>query len=454
VWLFNRLAGTPVRRPGLLAYALGLTLGAASPGVAQSAVADSIPVVTLPQALDLALRASPSVAQSSAAIRSARAGERAALGAYLPSLGFATAATRGDILQGASTVSSGIPAVPSASRTLGDVYTSGIATTVPIFTGGRLGADRTAAREQRTAAEAGAVATRYSTTLQTKRDYFEVLRSAELIVVAQAQVEQAKEGLRDAERRLHAGTTTRSDVLRAEVSLANAENVLATAQTEHSSDQYELGRIVGRDGPVDAVHLTDLTPTPLSISPDSLYRLVTIDAPSVRAADASYRAADAAVGSAQAQYYPSLMTTAGYGWLDQRLPGIKGTTGWQFQVGVSYPIFNGFQREAGVQRAQAQSDAARITAQDAHRAARSQTEQAVGNLRLAEQRITIAERAVAAAREDLRVQQARYRAGASTFLDQITSQANEAATETALVDARYDYQIARAQLDAIAGREL
>jgi outer membrane protein TolC len=52
------------------------------------------------------------------------------------------------------------------------------------------------------------------------------------------------------------------------------------------------------------------------------------------------------------------------------------------------------------------------------------------------------------------VQELRYRAGASTFLDEVTSQLNLAQAETSLVQARYDYQIARARLERVLGREL
>jgi outer membrane protein TolC len=58
------------------------------------------------------------------------------------------------------------------------------------------------------------------------------------------------------------------------------------------------------------------------------------------------------------------------------------------------------------------------------------------------------------AREDLRVQDERYRLGASTILDLITSQLNLAQAETDEIAARYDYQIARAELEALVGREL
>ena len=414
--------------------------------------ADSIPAVTLPEALQLALRANPSLIQSGGQIRAAQAGVRAALGAYLPSLGVASAASRGNTLQGASAVSGGV-ALPSSTRLLGNTYSSGISSTVPIFTGGRLGAQRTAAVEQRRAAEAADVATHYGVTLSTKIAYFEVLRSSELITVADAQVKQAQEGLLDAQRRLRAGTTTKSDVLRATVALSNAQDALATAQTQHASDRYALGRAVGRDVPVDAVKVGQLDPTPLPLSRDSLLRLSAFDAPNVRLAEATARAADAGVGAAKAQYLPSILATGGYGWLNEHLPAFPEATGWTFQLGVSYPLFTGFQREQNVTTAETQADAARAFAVDAHRLARVDAEQALGQVELAAHQITLAQTAVDAAQEDFRVQESRYRAGASTFLDEVTSQLNLAQTETALVDARYDYQIARAKLDAIVGRE-
>jgi outer membrane protein TolC len=75
-------------------------------------------------------------------------------------------------------------------------------------------------------------------------------------------------------------------------------------------------------------------------------------------------------------------------------------------------------------------------------------------VKVAAARIGLAREAVAAATEDLRVQQARYRAGASTFLDELTSETNLTQARTSLVQARYDYQIARATLERVLGREL
>ena len=59
-----------------------------------------------------------------------------------------------------------------------------------------------------------------------------------------------------------------------------------------------------------------------------------------------------------------------------------------------------------------------------------------------------------AAQEDLRVQQQRYALGASTLLDLLTSQSTLNGARASLIQARQDYRIARAQIEAIIGRDL
>jgi outer membrane protein len=78
----------------------------------------------------------------------------------------------------------------------------------------------------------------------------------------------------------------------------------------------------------------------------------------------------------------------------------------------------------------------------------------LGNLRTAEARIQIQRASVAAAEEDLRVQQERYSLGASTLLQLLTSQNTLNSSRAALIQARLDARVARAQIEALIGREL
>ena len=59
-----------------------------------------------------------------------------------------------------------------------------------------------------------------------------------------------------------------------------------------------------------------------------------------------------------------------------------------------------------------------------------------------------------AAAEARRVTQERFRLGAGTLLDLLSAQANETQAEVNQVQARYDYLIARAQVQALVGHPL
>jgi outer membrane protein TolC len=68
--------------------------------------------------------------------------------------------------------------------------------------------------------------------------------------------------------------------------------------------------------------------------------------------------------------------------------------------------------------------------------------------------VELAGEAVEVAEEDLRVQLQRYALGAATILDRIASQEALAEAESRQVVSRHDYELVRAELEALVGREL
>jgi outer membrane protein len=121
---------------------------------------------------------------------------------------------------------------------------------------------------------------------------------------------------------------------------------------------------------------------------------------------------------------------------------------------VSLPIFDRMSREEAIIRADVAQSNAYATLRDSRLLAQQTLTQQLGALRTAEQRIAIQSASVSAAEEDLRVQQQRYALGASTLLDVLTSQTQLDQARSALISARFDYRIAKAQLEALIGRDL
>ena len=404
--------------------------------------------ISLADALTHAASASPDVARGKANVWEARSQQRLAVGAFLPQIAYQANFSNADLAS---------PEPPLSLALPGPTYGTGVLASLDLFTAGRRGAQRRAADAERTAADASLVDRTYGARLTVEVAFLDVLRAEDLIKVSEARLARDQEALNVAQHRLEAGTSFRSDVLRAGVELSSAKEALLAAQAQYTSAAFELGRVTGLGRAVGANEADSTIVRPLPVPDREMVDLIVSGGPSVRSADATADAATASVRAAKSQYFPTINASGGYSVYSQpatRGPLIDGGQAWQFRVGVVYPIFDGFQREDGVSRADAEADAASATRADTKREARAAAERGLANLNVAGERIRLAEEAVVQATEDLRVQDARYQAGASTILDRLTSEATLVATEQDAVTARYDYGIARAQLEALAGRSL
>jgi outer membrane protein TolC len=253
---------------------------------------------------------------------------------------------------------------------------------------------------------------------------------------------------------MRAGTATRSDELRAQLQVTTSRQQLVGALDTLQTAAYALGRIIGADGPVAGRRPPSLEPRALSLSDTDVVRLAVDASPAVQAARAQARSDVASLRAARTQYVPDIRVTAGYNWATQSNLIEAVHPGWAILLGTNYPLFNGWMREDEITRADAASEVAQVNALDATRQARSDAARLLYGLRFAEQNIALANEAVQSAREDLRVQTERYRAGISTELDQLTSQLAYTQAQLSLVASRYNYQVTRAQLEAVVGRTL
>jgi outer membrane protein len=441
----------PLRRATLVAFAVTAfgcpVLTAQSP---PAAPADTTRMVRVDTLLDLptvilrAIAVNPAVTQGEEGVRTARSEGRVANGAFLPSLGVTSNALHSNIVS-----TTDVPAAPSASA-----YSTSLLSSIELFTGGRRGADRSRAQADLSAARATDVSQRFAVTLLAERAFYETLRGSDLTTVAAARVARAERGLRYAQDRVRAGTATRSDELRARLELTAGRQQLIAAQDTLQTAAFSLGRVVGSDGPIGAAPPASLEPRPLTLSDSEIVRLAVDAAPAVQAAEAAARAAAAGTRSVKSQYAPDIRLTGGYNFATES-PIIGALRpGWTIGLGTTFPIFNGFQREDAVVRADAANEVARVVALDTRRQVRTESARLVSALRFAEQNIALASDAVTVAREDLRVQTERYRAGISTALDRQTSELAVTQAELGLVAARYNYHVTRATLEALLGRAL
>ena len=434
--------------PVSLALVLPFSLALVLPQGARSQEADAASsTVTLERAIQVALDRSPQMLQQEQAIDNASLAQRSAWAAFLPNVNANTSGS----LRSSSVLD------PNTGRIVGgssDSYSAGLSANVPLFQGGSRFIELGATEADMRAAVARREDQRHAVILQTKNLFFNALRQEELVDVRRVQLERTEQNLELVSTRLTVGRATVSDSLRARLDVVNARQDLLEAQTALRAARISLGRQIGSSAPAIPETPPGLAPSPLPLTEAEIMVLAEESSPTVVAAMEAADASAAAVSVNKTAYLPNINLSTGYNWNNQERSLTGGSTSWNMGLSVSYPIFNRFQRESNIDRAQMTLRVSRLQEDDARLAARQEADAALNNLRTAELAIGIAEEAVLVAEEDLRVVRERYALGVATILDVVISQAAADQASADLVGARYDYILARAELEAILGREL
>jgi outer membrane protein len=411
-------------------------------GVSGIAAQQELRVVTLDQAVRLALQNDPAAVAAETVVDGARAANRLASAAWLPSLTTTSYYTN----------SSNERFDATSGRLVSQSYNAGLSAGYDVFTGGRRVAQQRAARAEFGAAAALERAQVFQTTLAAKQIYYEAQAGSELVRTAQQRMARAEQQLQFARTRLEVGSATRSDLLRAELELGNAELSVVDAESALRSSRLRLGRLLGYDEQVQPATTELPARAPALPSVEELARRAELASPAAVAAQATSLARRADVQAAYTGYLPTLRLTGGYDFVGIDFPPSQES--WSYRLTMSFPLFNNMQREVNVVRARAGERLADARARDAVIGARIAAEDAAREVTAAERRVVIADRAVELAREDLRVQEERYQIGNAIILDLQTSQVALAEAEVASVRARQALGTAVAQLEAVLGQSL
>ena len=291
-----------------------------------------------------------------------------------------------------------------------------------LFTGFRRGAEMDAARANEMAAGAGLLNAQYQTALSAKQTFFGALAADALVRVRQLSVRRAEDQLNVSVAKLQAGSATRSDSLRSLVTLGNTKLQLLNAFTTVATTEANLGRLVGMDGRVRAL-------------PDSAYlQIIEVgdtatlrteaesNSPAVLSAQAQADAARANLKASKSTWWPQLSLSGQYSYNGSSSYAYTFYDSRSASLALTYPLFNQFKRDQSIVTASTNYDAALSTAADARRQVDASLTARLAELDAARAQIDITTTSLQAATEDLRVNQERYRVGAATIVDVLSSQ--------------------------------
>lgn len=419
----------------------------ATPGPGPAAVAgqaaEEVREVTLEEATETALLRSPALDQAMASLSTAEAQQLSSWGGYLPSVSFGYGYSR----------SSGSGRLDPTGQTItNQSYSSQLRGSMTLFDGFRRERDLESARLGVESAEATYEQRRFDALLSVKTAFYNAVAGQDRVAVEEDRVARQEEQLRFVRQQIRLGRATRSDTLRTRVDLNSARLALLSAQNEARAAEFALAQAMGVTERVRPVADASLETAPLALDREELIRIAVDQAPDVRTAELDVAAADAGVSAARSTYWPSLSVSGGMDWRNNQFPPNDGS--WSLSFSGSIPVFNGFQRETSVDRAQAQVFQARAQRRSAELAVRSETQNAYDQIETALAGLELAEESVEAATEDLRVTQQRFRLGVATTLDLRSAEIALRQAEVDLIRRRFDYQVGIARLESLLGMQL
>ncbi len=295
--------------------------------------------------------------------------------------------------------------------------------------------------------------TRLSTRVDVIRAYFGAVLAAEKVETLDAATSAAHGHVRQAESMAEQGLVTRSDALLASVKAGEVDADRIGAAGDVESARRALATLLGT--PADTAFVL-----PVGLPPAAALRerlapaLATEQAPrsDVQAAELGASAARLDVRRAMSQWLPRVNAFGRYDWYSDR--GVyAGPESWTLGVMATWTPLAGGAQAAAVRRARGRADAAEAQADAAVAQAALERERTATELRVALERLEIAERSVAQAEEAHRIVTRKYEGGLSTVIELLDAAAVETKTRLQRSAAAYAAIVAGAERLRALGRD-
>jgi multidrug efflux system outer membrane protein len=301
---------------------------------------------------------------------------------------------------------------------------------------GRVRSLSSAAQNRYFGTEAAARATRLTLVGGIGAAWLTYAADRSLLKIAQDTAASAESSVKLTRARLDGGVAPRTDLAQAQIVLTTAQSDLAQQTTAVAQDVNALQLLVG--APIDPALLPasiDEAAKSFAELPAGLDSGILLRRPDVVQAEYELRAANAEIGAARAALFPRISLTALAGFASGPLGSLftGGAFNYSVAPSVNYPIFRAGAGKAGVRQSEAQRDAALATYEKAIQTAFREVSDALARRGTIEAQMTAQQALTAAATDNYRLSDARYRGGIDTFLQSLDAQRSLYSAQRSLI---------------------
>jgi outer membrane protein len=412
-------------------------------------------ILTVDDAIALALRQNPFHLASQEKIAQARAGVRQAVAGFLPTLNASGSDTLDEklfILEFPSMVPGEPPVRMSIDFTKD--YQMGLTFGLPLYAGGRLTAGYRMANFGLKASQESVRLSEQETVLEAKRAFYGYLLAKEFSAVAGEGLRLAEDFVKNVKNLYEVGMASKFDLLRSEVQAANLRPQAIRARNSVEVAALGLKTVCGLDLDTPIEVRGELVAPPLDAEARDVVAEALAQRPELRQLDYQRSMAGESLKIARGSVLPTLAIGGVYNVWSDALNFRKGT--WQnyytVSLSLSLPLFNGFESRARIGQSKAALRELDWTRKGLSEAIAFEVRQAVLNLNQARDTLLSQEKNVEQAREAVRIAELNYAEGLATNLDVSTAQVALSQARTNYSQALYDCVMSQAQLEKAVGR--
>jgi outer membrane protein len=282
--------------------------------------------------------------------------------------------------------------------------------------------------------------------------YLDLLEADKLLTVATEEVTRYEAHKKDTETRYRAGVVTKNEVLEANVTLADSQQRLLTAENLRTVRESKIDSLLLK--PLnDVVQPEEIQAHPAAgLTLDDAWAGAESSRAVLKELDAAIAAKEQNIQSTKAEYLPTFYVSGAYDYLENEY--LVHQDNWSAIVGVNINLFSGGSSDSKIGMERAELRSLKLQRDKLLDNIRLEVKSSYLDLQSSAKKMEVTKAAVEQAEENLRLQNLRYKEGVGTATEVLDAVTLLTTAESNSWKSLYGFKRAEARLLNAAGKDL
>lgn len=336
-------------------------------------------------------------------------------------------------------------------------YATGVSLSMTLFDGGRTWFNIKRASELKGSYREQYESARQYMVLQIKQAYYGLLSSIMLKKVQADALARSKKQLEVTTTRYDLGSASLSEKLKQEVNVANDSLALLERENDIRNAEFNLNLLMNRDVSLPLTPVDTLGVVGFGSTVDEALATALRDNPSLKSSKADLSAAKASVRMSQSLWIPSVSAGMSWSWntreANEWLKYKYDNGSYSFGITIGYTLFDAFTKKTSYSRSKLAANSYQERYNNELKSIAQDVRKAYLDIEKSQLQYQTALLAEKSAKEDLKLQEEKYRLGASSILELLDAQYSLTNAQYSRVLALYELNIAVASMAQAMGTE-